>query len=230
MSPQIPLVLGFPPDQQFESFEGQAELRDLVRDVALGLRPEWLFLSGVPATGKTHLQLAACTVARQHDKAAAFFPLSALSGRLDEALAGQDPSALTCLDGVESIAGSLKDELALFQFHNAARQNGGRLIYAGRAMPAALPFVLPDLVSRLSQCTRLSVLPLGESGRREVLRQRARRRGFELDDVVLDYLFRHIGRDLASLGSLFDRLDRASLAAQRRITVPFLRSVLDDRA
>jgi len=90
-----------------------------------------------------------------------------------------------------------------------------------------LPFVLPDLVSRLEQCTRLALEPLDEAGRREVLRQRAARRGLELDETVLDYLFRRVGRDLSTLTALLDRLDRESLAAQRRITVPFLRGVLD---
>jgi DnaA family protein len=94
-------------------------------------------------------------------------------------------------------------------------------------MPAALPIVLPDLVSRLEQCTRLPLEPLDEAGRREVLRQRAARRGLELDEPVLDYLFRRVGRDLAGLTALLDRLDRESLAAQRRITVPFLRARLD---
>jgi DnaA family protein len=94
-------------------------------------------------------------------------------------------------------------------------------------MPAGLGLVLPDLVSRLEQCTRLALQPPGESARREILRHRAERRGLELDDAVLDYLFKRVGRDLGSLGALLDRLDRASLATQRRITVPLVRSVLD---
>ena len=63
-------------------------------------------------------------------------------------------------------------------------------------------------------------------GRREVLRQRARRRGWALEEPALEWLLRRVGRDLGGLTALLDRLDRASLAAQRRITVPFLRQVL----
>ena len=59
-----------------------------------------------------------------------------------------------------------------------------------------------------------------------ILRQRAQTRGLELDDAVLDWLFRRVDRDLGTLTALLDRLDRASLAAQRRITVPFLRQTL----
>ena len=94
------------------------------------------------------------------------------------------------------------------------------------ATPAALGFVLPDLVSRLAQCHRIALSPLDDDGRREVLRLRARHRGVAFDDAAIDWLLKRVDRDLASLASLLDRLDRESLAAQRRLTVPFLRQVL----
>jgi DnaA family protein len=56
---------------------------------------------------------------------------------------------------------------------------------------------------------------------------RARARGLALEGPALDYLFRRVGRDLATLTALLDRLDRESLAAQRRLSVPFLREVLE---
>lgn len=227
MSPQIPLALKFPPDQQFAAFEGQAELRALVEAVASGDRSDWLYLAGPTASGKTHLQLAACAEARRRGTSAVFLPLAALAGRLQDALVGHGGSGLVCLDGLEAIAGNADDEVALFHFHNAARQTATRLIHSAVSMPSGLPFVLPDLVSRLEQCTRLALEPLDEAGRRSVLRQRAARRGLDLDDAVLDYLFRRVGRDLSTLTALLDRLDHASLAAQRRITIPFLRTVLE---
>jgi DnaA family protein len=96
-------------------------------------------------------------------------------------------------------------------------------------MPRAIGLVLPDLASRLEQCVRLPLFLPDESTRREILRQRGARRGLELDDAVLDYLFRRVGRDLASLTSLLDRLDRESLAAQRRVSLRFLAGLLQDR-
>ena len=227
MSPQIPLALRFPPDPQFAAFEGQGELRLLVEAVARGERNDWLYLAGPAGSGKTHLQLAACAEARRHGMSAAYLPLASMVGRLRDALVGQGGAALVCVDGLEAIAGHAEDEVALFHFHNSARESGARMIYSASAMPSSLPFVLPDLVSRLEQCTRLAVEPLDEAGRRNVLRQRAARRGLELDDTVLDYLFRRVGRDLGTLTVLLDRLDHASLAAQRRITIPFLRGVLE---
>lgn len=227
MSPQIPLALRFPPDPQFAAFEGQAELRALVEAVSRGARNDWLYLAGPGGSGKTHLQLAACAEARRRGMSASYLPLASMAGRMRDALVGQGGAELVCLDGLEAIAGNAEDEVALFHFHNSAREGTARLIYSAVAMPSALPFVLPDLVSRLEQCTRLAVEPLDEAGRRNVLRLRAARRGLELDDAVLDYLFRRVGRDLGTLTALLDRLDHASLAAQRRITIPFLRGVLE---
>jgi DnaA family protein len=230
VSPQLPLALRFPADQRFQDFVGSEGVRDLVAAVAHGEQHDWLYLVGATGSGKTHLLLAACAEASEQRKT--YLPMSAMIGRLEHALVGAELSGLVCLDGLDAIAGHREDEVALFHFHNRARAEGTRVIYAANAMPTALPFVVLDLVSRLEQCTRLSLAPLDEAGRRDVLTRRAARRGLELDDAVLDYLFRRVGRDLGTLTTLLDRLDRESLAAQRRITVPFLRQFLptgDDR-
>ena len=87
---------------------------------------------------------------------------------------------------------------------------------------------LPDLRSRLGACTRFTLKPLDDADRREVLKSQAVLRGIQLDDAVLDWLFSRYARDLGALLDLLDKLDQASLAAQRRITVPFLRDFLRD--
>ena len=225
-TPQLPLSLRAPPDQRFEAFHGQAPVRDAVRAAALGRSREWLFIAGPAGSGKSHLLLAACAEAAGAGRRAAYLPMAAFAGRLPEALAQQEGADLLCLDGLEAVAGNLGDEEALFHFHNRARAGQGTVLYAARDNPAALGLALPDLATRLGQCVRLTLAPLDEAGRREVLRQRAARRGLELDDTVLDYLLRRVDRDLASLGRLLDRLDQASLAAQRRITIPFLKQHL----
>ena len=143
-----------------------------------------------------------------------------------EALEGHD---VVALDGLELIAGNREDEIALFDFHNRARPAGIRVLYTARDVPAEIGLELPDLRSRLSQCARIVLSPLEEQARREVLRERARRRGLSLDEASIDWLLRRRGRDLATLTGLLDVLDRASLAAQRRITVPFLREALGEK-
>ena len=107
------------------------------------------------------------------------------------------------------------------------RAVGGSVLYLATAAPAGLELVLPDLRSRLGQCTRIALHPLDDEGRRAVLRDRARRRGLVLEDAAIDWLLTRTDRDMGHLLVLLERIDRASLAAQRRVTVPFLRGLLE---
>ena len=225
-TPQLPLSLRTPPDQRLEAFHGPPAVCDAVASAARGESADWLYLSGPAGSGKTHLLLAACAEAGAVGRRAAYLPMAAFAGALADALPAQEGADLVCLDGLEAIAGHRGDEEALFHFHNRARAGGTVLLYAARGNPAALGLGLPDLATRLGQCTRFTLDALDDDGRRKLLRQRAARRGLQLDDAVLDYLMRRSERDLSSLTALLDRLDKASLAAQRRITIPFLRDHL----
>ena len=68
--------------------------------------------------------------------------------------------------------------------------------------------------------------PLDDAGRLQVLQLRAQGRGFELPDETGVYLLRRYPRDLPALCGLLERLDQASLVAQRRLTIPFVKAVL----
>jgi len=225
MSAQLPLALRWPTDQRLESYVGNPLALAQVRELAAGQSPATLLLVGAPGTGKTHLLLAACAHAEASGRRVRYVPLAAMAGRLADGLAGVEADVV-CLDGLETVAGMRADEVALFHLHNRVRDAGGALLYAARAAPAELALALPDFASRLGQCTRALLAPLDDAGRRDAFAQRAARRGLELDEAVLDYVFRRLGRDFASLGALLERLDRESLAAQRRITVPFIRRLL----
>jgi len=227
LGPQLPLALRYPPDQRFESFIG-APQGALAALGALATRPgaDWVYLAGPSRTGKTHLALALCAATEQQHRRAAYVPMAAAAGRLRDALDALEGNDVVALDGIEVIAGAREDEVALFDFHNRARASGLNVLYTARGIPDDIGLDLPDLRSRLQQCLRVMLDPLDEAGRRDVLRERAQRRGLVLEDAALEWLLTRTDRDLGALVALLDRLDRASLAAQRRITVPFLRSVL----
>ena len=225
---QLPLALRFPPDQRFDTFVAApdgalAQLRALAQGQGDAVS---VYIAGTAATGKSHLLLATCAEAEAAGRRTAYLPLAAAAGRLRDALEAFEHADLVALDGLEAIAGQREDEVALFDAHNRARDAGRSLLYAARAMPDGLDLVLPDLRSRLSQCARIALEPLDDDGRADVLRLRAQRRGLQLDEAAIEWLLRRVDRDLVSLTALLDRLDRESLAAQRRLTVPFLRSVL----
>ena len=63
-------------------------------------------------------------------------------------------------------------------------------------------------------------------GKLVALENHARQRGFDLSREVGGYLLNHCSRDMIGLMRLIDHLDRGSLAAKRRITIPFIKTLL----
>lgn len=226
--PQLPLALRSPPDQRFESFiDAPDGAVSQLRLLAMAQQPDCVYLAGGPSTGKTHLCLSLCAAAGAMGRRAAYVPLAAASGRVREALESLDAYEVVALDGLEAAAGDAADELALFDFHNRARSAQQNLLYTSRVSPDALGIALPDLRSRLSQCARVVLQTLDDGGRRALLRDRAQRRGLAVEAAALDWILANVERDPVTLVALLDRLDRESLAAQRKVTVPFVRQVLD---
>ena len=111
----------------------------------------------------------------------------------------------------------------LFSFYNELLERRGRLVAAATAAPGALPFALADLASRFGAAAVHRLAPLEEAEQAEALARRARHRGLELPEETLTFLTRRAPRDFAALCRLLDELDLESLAAQRRLTVPFVR-------
>lgn len=228
---QLALALRFPPDQRLETFVADdAAIVASLRALGSAGEVRRVYVAGASGTGKTHLAIASCADATQRGIDAAYVPLPALGGQVREALQGLEGRALVALDGLEAVAGDRDAEVALFDFHNRVQDAGGALLYTATAWPDALGLALPDLASRLAQCTRVPLLALDDAGRARMLRLRASRRGLQMDDAAIDWLLRRVGRDPRGLAQVFDRLDRAALAAQRGLTVPFLRQVLGDGA
>ena len=227
MIPQLPLALRWPRRQRFEHFHAGANAAAVASIEALAREPgaAWLYVSGPAGSGKSHLLMAACQAANELGRTVQYLPLSRLSDRA-AAIRGVAGSDLLALDDLDAIAGDREAEHALFDVYNGARADGLAMLFAAENVPTQLGLSLPDLRSRLGACQQAVLKPLDDQERRLVLKTQAASRGIELDDNVLDWLFARYVRDLGALLDLLDRLDQASLAARRRVTVPFLRELL----
>ncbi len=227
MNQQLPLALRWPHRQRFEHFHAGANAvaLDAVRALAIEPGAPWIYLHGASGSGRSHLLLATCQAATAAGRRAQYLPLATISDHA-AALRGVAGSELLALDDLGVIAGNHQAEHALFDLYNRTHADGSALLFAADATPTQLGIALPDLRSRLGACTQFALKPLDDAERRVVLRARAAARGIELDDGVLDWLFARYARDLGALLDLLDKLDQASLAAQRRVTIPFLRNVL----
>jgi DnaA family protein len=158
--------------------------------------------------------------------AAAYLPLTDLIGMGTEVVAGCGELACVCVDDIELIAGKRDWEVALFGLHRQLDERRGRLVVSSTLPPTGAGFALADLRSRLAGGLVLTLQSLDEAEQIAALQQRAHLRGFELPDETAHYLLRRLPRDMATLCGFLDELDEASLAAQRRLTIPFVKEVM----
>ena len=226
---QLPLGITLKPGITFECFIPGSNIQALASLQSCVLKQEnpFIYLWGATGTGKSHLLQAACHEANTLDLQAAYIPLLQIHSFSADMLEGFDQFDLICLDDVEQIAGSAEWEQALFNLYNKLRDSNARLLITANCSPSALEFALPDLISRLSWGLNYRLHPLSENETIEALLKAAIERGLKMPEETAHYLLKHCPRDMGSLLDILDQLDRASLAAQRRLTIPFVRSQLE---
>lgn len=204
-----------------------AEAVHQLRRAGCGDAVQLLYVWGAAGSGKSHLLQAACRARQAQDGHAVYVPLSRHEELHPDMLQGLDAADLVCLDDVDAIAGRCDWETAILGLYERCRGRTTLVLAAGTA-PAALPLQLSDLRTRCGAGLVYALQPPDEATQLAALQLRARERGFELSDEVGNYVLTRYPRDMHALFALLDRLDDASLSRQRRITVPFLRSLERD--
>jgi DnaA family protein len=197
-----------------------------VRNCALAKSGAYLYLWGGRDTGKTHLATAAAKMADQNGLAVSFIPLSKAAELAPEMLDDIEHMELLCLDDIHAISGNRAWEEALFHLFNRTREHGTNLIITSDCGPSSLQITLPDLISRLASGVSYRLTPLDDNSKIQLLIDKANERGMELPQETASYILKNLSRNTGALLEFVDRLDQASLAAQRKLTIPFVRSLI----
>ena len=92
--------------------------------------------------------------------------------------------------------------------------------------PTNLSVHLADLASRLTWGEVYQLVPLNDQQKIAVLQLAAHQRGIELPDETANFLFKRLERDMKTLFNALEKLDQASLQAQRKLTIPFVKEIL----
>lgn len=232
---QIPLQIALEANATFDNFlagENQLLLSQLANIESE--KGSFIYFYGEAGSGRSHLLQAIAQQnslqnhRQENQQMIAYIPLDNPMVA-PSMLAGLDSFDCVCLDNLQQVIGNREWEVAIFDLYNQLKIQGNSLVIASDAAPASLEGVLPDLASRLSAMLIHALKPLSEADKLILMQKKADERGFELNQDVAKYLLSRQQRDLPSILSLIDRLDRASLQAKRKLTIPFVKQVLSSQ-
>ncbi len=178
------------------------------------------YLWGPSASGKTHLLKAVQERLKEQGAACGW-----LDASLTEPPEFDERWAVVLMDDVHLYT-AVQQHAAFSWFVQAQALQRG-VLAAGLLAPAHLK-LREDLRTRLGWGHVFPLHVLDESERRAVLRQAADARGVFLGDDVMDFILSRFSRDLGSLMELLDHLDTYALQTQRAITIPLIKSMLEN--
>ncbi|QQD21094.1 DnaA regulatory inactivator Hda [Venatoribacter cucullus] len=228
MNQQLTLSVAIRDDARFANYYAGPN-----EQIVQALQQQWtvrgepyIYLWGSPGSGCSHLLQASCHYAEGLGHQSVYLPLDELADYGPAVLDGMDQLPLVALDHLQAVAGRSDWEEALFHLFNRIRDRQSHLLIAAGQPPAALGIQLPDLLSRLNWGVTYAVQELDDNDKILALLLRARRRGLNLSDDVARFILTRGPRDMQGLFDLLERLDAASLAAQRKLTIPFVKAEL----
>jgi DnaA family protein len=198
-------------------------MKQLALDIGLARAPSLAtFFAGPNEAAWRHLQLWAGSPTRSPVPTYLWGP--AASGKTHLLQAVQE-ALRELLDDVHLY--TAVQQHAAFAWFVRAQTVQSAVLAAGLLPPADLK-LREDLRTRLGWGHVFQLHVLSEPERRAVLRQAADARGVFLGDDVMDYILTRFSRDLDSLMQLLDHLDAYALQTQRAITIPLIRSMLEN--
>lgn len=229
---QMALPVTLPDDETFVSFFG-GENSHVVKQLEVGLTQlegapfNYVYLCGFSDSGKSHLLYATCIRAQELGLSCFLLSCKDLAWLDPHVLDDLEKLDVICIDDIQQIAGDPVWEKALFNFFNRFNGDGKMLVVAGDLLPNMLNITLPDLESRLNWGTTFQIRSMSDDDKAEALVKRAKMRGLTLTEEATRFLLSRVSRDMRALLDILDKLDHASIVEQRKLTIPFIKSILD---
>lgn len=226
---QFSLDVTFPDESTFDYFwpTGNHKIFDLL----LGQTPEenepYIYIWGDKGSGAEHLLQASCYLAQSQGLRAVYLPLENLKAFSTNVLNDLENLDLICLSKIDQIIGDLSWEKAIFHLFNRCHDMNKRMLISASVAPQSHQCALPDLSSRLAWGLAYRMNPLSDEMKMDILQFRLNKRGMMVNLECLKYILTHYSRSMNDLIALVDTLDRTSLQTQRRITIPFVKSLMN---
>ncbi len=232
---QLTLSVQLPDDETFSSYLSGSN-RSVVSQLKLFIdqsqdikpnQPNSFYLFGLTGVGKSHLLHACSAYAAQLGKTSVCLSCAELPLLSVEVLDGLEQIDVICLDDIQLIANNKYWQQAIFDLYNRVLEQNNCLLVSGDQSVAQLGLSLPDLVSRLSWGLTEQIKPLDDGEKVNALQYRATKRGLTLSIEAVNFLLNRLSREMGNLIAALDILDKVSIREQRKITIPFIKNVLN---
>lgn len=241
---QPPAVTPMPlsPDYTFEQFVvgpsnrlAQAACAALCNQPGTLYNP--LFVHGASGLGKTHLLHATCAAVQQRSSEARVvyltcetfvndFVRAIASGQWQpfrEALRSAD---LLAIDDVQFLANRESSQEELFHTFNALYQSRKQIMLSADSPPSEIPTLEDRLVSRFNWGLVIQIETPSRETRQAILHKKARIRGVEIPDEVVDYLAEHISGNVRLLEGSLTKLITETQLGGKPLNVDTARHIL----
>ena len=181
-------------------------------------------------SGKTHLINACAHYARQQEISFQLYDGTELSQYDADNFEVLETCQVLAVDNLDALCGIQQWEERFYQIINICKNGSLNLIFTLSANPSHLDCHLADFQSRLSWGLLLQLQMTGETDIGNVIKLRADLLGIRLSKEVIAYLLAHYSRQLSAQIEILRILDRASLSAQKKITIPLIKQTLAEYA
>ena len=127
---------------------------------------------------------------------------------------------------VEDLHAGIADERALFHLLNLVREHKLSMLLTSRTPPGELEVRLPDLRSRLRALPLVAIEPPDEALLKAVLVKHFSDRQLVVEPGVIAYIALRMERSMEAAATLVAEVDRAAMAAHRKVTRALAAEVL----
>ena len=198
-----------------------------------------LFIHGASGLGKTHLLQAICAEIQEADPGARCMYVSCETfvnefvraiehGQLAEFRNRAREANALAIDDIQFLANRESSQEELFHTFNVLYQSRHQIILTADARPTEIPTLEDRLVSRFNWGLVAQIDPPNRETRQAILQKKARLRGCEVPDEVLDYIAQRVDDNIRVLEGALTKLISEQQIGGKPLTIETARQALDD--
>tara|TARA_B100000886_G_C20380098_1_gene473543 strand:- start:535 stop:1233 length:699 start_codon:yes stop_codon:yes gene_type:complete len=220
---QIPINFSFCNTKTLDNYisENNDHLIETLKQFANNNHGQLIYLFGDKSTGKSHLCKAVFNIIKDTK--------TYIDQHNFEILDDIDIQNINYLiiDDFEIILEKGNTEDKLFYYINEFILSKKSLLISSVKPTEQIDFSKNDLRSRLTSNLIFNIREISDDRKIEVLKKITEDIGWTIEENVCQYIMNHYQRDLFFLCSVLKSLDKSSLALKKKVTVPFVKGIIE---